>query len=212
MNLIQISSLISGISSPYSSLSSLSSCSNSPRFSNQTSANRPFNELTTPKSANSSIHFDRNKLSDEEDTAEALEFDTLSSCSSRTSSSSGSFSSLIVSLSSLNTTTTSASSTSTFFSTNSGSPYYGSAGLNFKSRRLLKQQRLLEKAASLSSSPINLLQAIAAKALNFKLKKSGDLQEYVAESNNMKSTCRNFDKKHKSERSRKPRLSSKKGF
>lgn len=41
-----------------------------------------------------------------------------------------------------------------------------------KTRRMLKQQRLLEKAASLSSSPINLLQAIAAKALNFKLKNS----------------------------------------
>ena len=36
---------------------------------------------------------------------------------------------------------------------------------------MLRQQRLLEKAASLSSSPINLLQAIAAKALNFKLRK-----------------------------------------
>ncbi len=45
---------------------------------------------------------------------------------------------------------------------------------------MLKQQRLLEKAASLSSSPINLLQAIAAKALNFKLKKTGDLEDNSA--------------------------------
>ena len=87
-----------------------------------------------------------------------------------------------MSLSSLNTTTTSASSTSTFFSPNSTSMYTINANskstahhhhdTNATNRRLLKQQQLLEKAANLSSSPINLLQSIAAKALNFKLKNS----------------------------------------
>jgi hypothetical protein len=36
----------------------------------------------------------------------------------------------------------------------------------------MRQQRLLEKVANISSSPINVLQSIAAKALNFKIKNS----------------------------------------
>ena len=37
---------------------------------------------------------------------------------------------------------------------------------------MIRQQRLLEKVAILGSSPINVIQSIAAKALNFKLKNS----------------------------------------
>ena len=43
------------------------------------------------------------------------------------------------------------------------------------SKRFVRQQHLLDKVASLGSSPINVIQAIAAKALNFKLKKSAPL-------------------------------------
>ena len=39
-------------------------------------------------------------------------------------------------------------------------------------KKVQRQQRLLEKVANLGSSPINVIQAIAAKALNFKLKNS----------------------------------------
>lgn len=39
-------------------------------------------------------------------------------------------------------------------------------------QKVIRQQRLLEKVANLGSSPINVIQAIAAKALNFKLKNS----------------------------------------
>jgi hypothetical protein len=39
-------------------------------------------------------------------------------------------------------------------------------------KKAQRQQRLLEKVANLGSSPINVIQAIAAKALNFKLKNS----------------------------------------
>ena len=35
-----------------------------------------------------------------------------------------------------------------------------------------RQQRLLDKVANLGSSPINVIQSIAAKALNFKLRNS----------------------------------------
>lgn len=40
------------------------------------------------------------------------------------------------------------------------------------SKKVQRQQKLLEKVANLGSSPINVIQAIAAKALNFKLKNS----------------------------------------
>ena len=41
-----------------------------------------------------------------------------------------------------------------------------------RNKKLIRQQRLLERVANIGSSPINVLQAIAAKALNFKLKNS----------------------------------------
>ena len=75
---------------------------------------------------------------------------------------------------------------------------------------MLKQQRLLEKAASLSSSPINLLQAIAAKALNFKLKKTGDLEDNSAEPEDMEMERAGTNSQERTEGLRKPRkLSSK---
>lgn len=44
--------------------------------------------------------------------------------------------------------------------------------LNSTNKKAQRQQRLLEKVSNLGSSPINVIQAIAAKALNFKLKNS----------------------------------------
>ena len=41
-----------------------------------------------------------------------------------------------------------------------------------KNKRMQRQQRLLDKVANLGSSPINVIQSIAAKALNFKLRNS----------------------------------------
>ncbi|CAF0782583.1 unnamed protein product, partial [Brachionus calyciflorus] len=51
-------------------------------------------------------------------------------------------------------------------------------------KKVARQQKLLEKVANLGSSPINVIQAIAAKALNFKLKNSINQNELETGSSN----------------------------
>lgn len=67
-------------------------------------------------------------------------------------------------------TSCSSSSTSSSSTDYSDSELYQTQTTN--SPRFVRQQRLLDKVANLGSSPINVIQSIAAKALKFKLKNS----------------------------------------
>ena len=63
------------------------------------------------------------------------------------------------------------------------------------SRKVMREQRLLEKVANLGSSPINVIQAIAAKALNFKLKNSLANSSTAASSTNSPCDANDTDSK-----------------
>jgi hypothetical protein len=63
------------------------------------------------------------------------------------------------------------------------------------SRKVMREQRLLEKVANLGSSPINVIQAIAAKALNFKLKNSLANSSTAAASTNSPCDANDTDSK-----------------
>ena len=103
----------------------------------------------------------------EDITAKGAWSSNTSSCSSQTGSESSADSSFSSSDSSQNTSLSDSTSSS------AESPPHKS----HHNKRFIRQRRLLEKVANLGSSPINVIQAIAAKALNFKLKNAIPFEE-----------------------------------